>query len=59
MTSTSVTALAIIAALILVLHIAAGTVLAHPPTNPSPDMLTDDATCPGEAKPPVSSSPFD
>lgn len=55
----SVAALAIIAALILVLHIAVSAVLAHPLAHASRPVPDNDALCLGDAKPPVPSLPFD
>ena len=55
----SVTALGIIAALILILHVAASAVLADPLAHASPPAPDDDATCLGDAKPPASALPFD
>jgi hypothetical protein len=49
-------ALAIIAALILILHVAASAVLADPLAHVAPD---GDATCSGDAKPPAPALPFD
>ena len=58
-TPTSVAALAVIAALILVLHVAASVVLAHPSAHASPAAPDDDATCLGDARLPAPSLPFD
>lgn len=55
----SVTALAIIAALILILHVAASAVLADPLAHASPAALDDDTACLGESKPPAPTLPFD
>jgi hypothetical protein len=55
----SVTALAIIAALILILHVAASAVLADPVAQASPAASDDEAMCPGDAKPPAPALPFD
>jgi len=60
----SVTALAIIAALILILHVAASAVLAAPLAHASSPALDDDAACLGEAslgdaKPSAPALPFD
>jgi hypothetical protein len=52
-------ALAIISALILILHIAASAVLADPLAHAPPPALDDDARCPGDAKPPATALPFD
>jgi hypothetical protein len=56
---TSSTALAIIAVLTLMLHIAASDVPAHPLAIATPLALGDDVACPGDAKPTVPSLPFD
>jgi len=56
-TPLSITALTIIAALILILHVAAGAVLADPLAHASPPALDDAAACPGDAKAPA--LPFD
>ena len=55
----SVTALGIIAALILILHVAASAVLADPLAHASPPAPDDEATCLGGAKPPAPALPFD
>jgi hypothetical protein len=58
-TPLSVTALTIIAALIMILHVAASGVLADPLAHAPPPALDDDAACPGDAKPPAPALPFD
>jgi hypothetical protein len=55
----SIPALAIIAVLVLILHIAAGAVLGHPQAHASIVAPVDEAKCPADAKPQVSSLPFD
>jgi hypothetical protein len=58
-TPLSLTALAIIAILVLVLHIAGGAVLGHPQAHASIAATDDEAKCPADATPPVPSLPFD
>ena len=58
-TPISLTALAIIAVLVVVLHIAAGAVLGHPQAHASVVVQDDEAKCPADATPPVPSLPFD
>lgn len=58
-TPLSATPLAIIAALILILHIAASAVLADPLAHASPVASDNDAVCAGDAQPPVPALPFD
>ena len=58
-TPLSVTALAIIAILVLVLHIAGVTVLGHPQAHASIAAPDDEAKCPADAALPVPSLPFD
>jgi hypothetical protein len=55
----SITALTIIAILVLVLHVAGGAVLGHPRAHASVVVQDDEATCPADATPPASSLPFD
>lgn len=58
-TPISLTALAIIAVLVVVLHIAAGAVLSHPQAHASIAATDDDAKCPTDAEPRMQSLPFD
>jgi len=58
-TPLSVTALAIIAILILVLHVAGGAVLGHPQAHASAGVQDEEAKCPADVTPPVPSLPFD
>ena len=58
-TPLSITALTIIAILVLVLHVAGGAVLGHPQAHASVVMQDDEAKCPADATPPASSLPFD
>ena len=58
-TPLSVTALAIIAILVLVLHIAAGAVLGHPQAHASVAAPADEAKCPADETLPAPSLPFD
>jgi hypothetical protein len=55
----SITALTIIAILVLVLPVAGGAVLGHPQAHASVVMQDDEAKCPADATPPASSLPFD
>ena len=55
----SITALTVIAILVLVLHVAGGAVLGHPQAHASVVMQDDEAKCPADATPPASSLPFD
>jgi hypothetical protein len=55
----SIPALAIIAVLVLILHIAAGAVLGHPPAHASIVAPDDEANCPTDAEPQMQSLPFD
>jgi hypothetical protein len=55
----SLTALAIIAALVIIIHVAAGAVLDRSHAQASIAATDDEAMCMGDAKPPVSSLPFD
>jgi hypothetical protein len=55
----SLTALAIIAILVLILHIAAGAVLGHPQAHASIAAPDDEAKCPADATLPMPSLPFD
>jgi hypothetical protein len=58
-TPLSITALSIIAILVVVLHVATGAVLGHPQAHASVVVQGDEATCPADAMPPVPSLPFD
>ena len=58
-TPLSLTALVIIALLVLVLHIAAGDLFGHPQAHASIAAPDKEAKCPADAKPPVPSLPFD
>jgi hypothetical protein len=58
-TPLSITALTIIAILILVLHVAGGAVLGHPQAHASIAAQDEEAKCPADAKPPVPALPFD
>ena len=58
-TPISLTALAIIAVLVVVLHIAAGAVLGHPQAHASIAAPDDEANCPTDAVPRMQSLPFD
>jgi hypothetical protein len=58
-TPLNLTALAIIAVLVLVLHVAAGDLLGRSQAHASIAALDDEAKCPADATPPVSSLPFD
>ena len=58
-TPVSLTALAIIAFLVLVLHIAAGAVLGHPQAQASIAAPDHEANCPTDAEPRMQSLPFD
>ena len=58
-TPLSITALAIIAILVLVLHVAGGAVLGHPQAHASVVVQDDEAKCPADVTPPVQSLPFD
>jgi len=55
----SLTALAIIAVLVLILHVAAGAVLGHPQAHASIAAPDDEANGPTDAKPRMQSLPFD
>jgi hypothetical protein len=55
----SITALAIIAVLIVVLHIAGGELLGRSPAHASVVAQTGKTNCPADATPPASSLPFD
>jgi hypothetical protein len=52
-------ALAIIAFLVLILHIAAGAVLGHPQAHASIAAPVDEANCPAAEALPMPSLPFD
>lgn len=58
-TPLSIPALAIIAVLVLILHIAAGAVLGHPQAHASIAAPDDEANCPRDAALPMPSLPFD
>ena len=58
-TPLSLTALAIIAILVLVLHVAGGDMLGRPQAHASIAAPDDEAKCPADAKPPAPSLPFD
>jgi hypothetical protein len=58
-TPISLTALALIAVLVVVLHIAAGAVLGHPQAHASIAAPDDEANCPTDAVPRMQSLPFD
>jgi hypothetical protein len=58
-TPLSVTALAIIAILVVVLHVAGGDLLGRSQAHASVAASDDDAMCPADAKPQLSSLPFD
>jgi hypothetical protein len=58
-TPLSITALSIIAILVVVLHVAAGAVFGHPQAHASVVVQSDEAKCPADAMPPVPSLPFD
>jgi len=58
-TPLSLTALAIIAILVLVLHVARSDMLDRPHAHSSMVAPGDGAQCTAETKPPVSSLPFD
>ena len=58
-TPLSIPALAIIAVLVLILHIAAGAVLGHPQAHASITAPDDEANCPTDAEPRMPSLPFD
>jgi hypothetical protein len=58
-TPLSTTALAIIAILVLVLHVACGAVLGHPQAHASVVVQDDEAKCPADATPSAPSLPFD
>ena len=58
-TPLSITALAIIAILVVVLHVASGDLLGHSQAHASVAASGDDAMCPADAKPQAPSLPFD
>jgi len=58
-TPLSIPALAIIAVLVLILHIAAGAVLGHPQAHASITAPDDEAKCPADAMSPAPSLPYD
>ena len=58
-TPLSITALAIIAILILVLHVAGGDLLGRSQAHASVAAPDDEAKCPADATPPAPSLPFD
>ena len=58
-TPLSLTALAIIAILVLVLHVAGGDMLGRSQAHASIAAPDDEAKCPADATPPVPSLPFD
>jgi hypothetical protein len=58
-TPLSITALAIIAILILVLHVAGGDLLVHSRAHASIAVPDDEAKCPADAAPAAPSLPFD
>jgi hypothetical protein len=58
-TPLSITALAIIAILILVLHVAGGDLLVHSQAHASIAAPGDEAKCPADAAPEAPSLPFD
>ena len=55
----SITALSIIAILVLVLHVAGGDLLGQPQANASVVVQDEEAKCPAEVTPPRPSLPFD
>jgi hypothetical protein len=55
----NLTALAIIAALVVIIHVAAGALLDHSHAHASIAAADDEALCLGDAKPAVPSLPFD
>jgi hypothetical protein len=55
----SLTALAIIAILVMVLHVAGGAMLGHPQAHASIAAPDDESKCPADATLPVPSLPFD
>jgi hypothetical protein len=55
----SIPALAIIAILVLILHIVAGAVLGHPQAHASIAAPDDEANCPTDVEPRMQSLPFD
>jgi hypothetical protein len=55
----SITALAFIAILILVLHVAGRDLLGRSQAHASIAALDDEATCPADARPPAPSLPYD
>lgn len=58
-TPLSITALAIIAILVLVLHVAGGDLLARSQAHASVAAPDDEAKCPADARSPAPSLPFD
>ena len=58
-TPLSITALAIIAILVLVLHVAGGDLLGHSQAHASVAAPTDEAMCSADAAPSAPSLPFD
>jgi hypothetical protein len=58
-TPLSLTALTIIAILVLVLHVSAGDLLGRSQAHASIAVADQEAKCPADAKPPVPSLPFD
>jgi len=58
-TPLNLTPLAIIAILVLVLHIASGDMLGRVHAHASIAVPHEEAKCPADAKPPVPSLPFD
>ena len=58
-TPLSITALAIIAILVVVLHVAGGDLLGHSQAHASVAAPAHEAMCPADATPPVPSLPFD
>ena len=58
-TPLSITALAIIAILVLVLHVAGGDLLGRSQAHASVVVPDDEAKCPADATPPAPSLPFD
>jgi hypothetical protein len=58
-TPLSITALAIIAILVLVLHVACGAVLGHPQAHAAVAAPDNETMCPVDATPPAPSLPFD
>ena len=58
-TPLSITALAILAILVVVLHVAGGDLLGHSQAHASVAAPADEAMCPADATPPLPSLPFD